>query len=177
MNTLHAPWRLPYIQSLETKDRGPTCGCFLCDAAATPITDLEMSRKRLVLWKSNHCVCVINRYPYTSGHVMVAPLAHRSDLEDLTSEELTDLGAQTVRATKLIRRAFSPQGFNIGINLGKAAGAGLPAHLHQHVIARWAGDANFISVVGDTRIVPHAMEQLWDELRGLAEKSAADERR
>jgi ATP adenylyltransferase len=170
MNTLHAPWRLPYIQSLEAKDRGATCGCFLCDAAATAADDLVLSRKRLLLWKSVHSICVINRYPYTSGHVMVAPIKHKALLEDLSPDELADLGTQTVRATKLLRRAFSPQGFNIGINLGQAAGAGLPAHLHQHIIARWAGDSNFISVVGDTRIVPHSMETLWDELRGLSDQ-------
>lgn len=176
MNTLHAPWRLPYIQSLEAKDRGPTCGCFLCDAANTPADDLVLGRKRLLLWKSEHCGCVINRYPYTSGHVMVAPLNHKSEISDLTPDELADLGIQTVRAVELIRRAFSPQGFNIGMNLGKAAGAGLPTHLHQHIIARWAGDSNFISVVGQTRVVPHSMEGLWDELRGRVKESAADER-
>ena len=167
MNTLHAPWRLEYIRSLEAKSAGPTCGCFLCDAAATPADDLALRRKRLVLWESEHCVCVINRYPYTSGHLMVAPRAHRAELEDLTAPELADLGTQTVRAIALIRRAMNPQGFNIGINLGKAAGAGLPGHLHQHIIARWAGDTNFISVVGDVRIVPHTMEALWDELTAL----------
>lgn len=167
MNTLHAPWRLDYIRSLETKNDGPTCGCFLCDAAAVSVDDLAQSRKRLVLWKSAHSVCVINRYPYTSGHLMIAPLSHKAELADLSAEELADLGVQTVRATQLLRKAMSPQGFNIGINLGRAAGAGLPAHLHQHIIARWAGDVNFISVVGDTRVVPHAMEPLWDELRSL----------
>ena len=168
--TLHAPWRLDYIRSLETKSDGPTCGCFLCDAAATPIDDLALSRKRLLLWKSAHCACVINRYPYTSGHVMIAPLSHKAEMEDLSADELADLGVQTVRAVKVIRRAMSPQGFNIGINLGRAAGAGLPAHLHQHVIARWAGDVNFITVVGETRIVPHSMETLWDELRAIADE-------
>ena len=165
--TLHAPWRLEYIRSLEAKSSGPTSGCFLCDAAATPSDDRALSRQRLVLWKSDHCVCVINRYPYTSGHVMVAPRNHVSEISDLKSEELADLGVQTVRAVELLKRKFSPQGFNIGINQGKAAGAGLPAHLHQHIIARWAGDTNFITVVGETRIVPHTMEVLWDELSAL----------
>jgi ATP adenylyltransferase len=168
--TLDAPWRLDYIRSLETKNDGPTSGCFICDAAVTPPDDLALSRKRLLLWKSAHCVCIINRYPYTSGHVMVAPMKHKSEIEDLTAEEVADLGMQTIRAVKLLRRAFSPQGFNIGINQGHAAGAGLPAHLHQHVIARWAGDVNFITVVGETRIVPHAMETLWDELRARVDE-------
>jgi ATP adenylyltransferase len=166
MHTLHAPWRLEYIRSLETKDFGPTCGCFLCDARATDLSDRDLCRKRLVLWHSEHSVCVINRYPYTSGHLMIAPQAHKADLEDLSAEELCDLNLQTVRAVKLLRKAFKPQGFNIGINMGHAAGAGLPGHLHQHIIARWAGDTNFISVVGGLRIVPYDMQTLWEELAG-----------
>lgn len=172
-SALHAPWRLDYLRSLETPDTGgPSCGCFLCDAAATPAADRDVRKKRLVLWDTPHCVCVINRYPYTSGHLLVAPRAHKAELADFTDEELFDLNKQTVRAVELIRRLMNPQGFNVGINMGKVAGAGLPGHLHQHVIARWGGDVNFISVVGNVRIVPHANDVLWDELTALLEGGA-----
>ena len=155
---LHAPWRMDYIRSL---DKGPAT-CFICEAlgAATP----EERKGRLVLWDSAHSIVIINRFPYTNGHLLVAPRAHKADLEELTADEHLDLAVQTAAAVKLLKTAISPQGFNIGINLGRCAGAGLPGHLHQHVVPRWNGDTNFMSVVGEIRIVPQAMSQLYDEL-------------
>jgi ATP adenylyltransferase len=124
-------------------------------------------RRRLVLWRSAFCICVINRYPYTNGHLMVAPRRHESDLDALSTEEAADLHEQTTRAIKLLRAKLRPQGFNVGINLGSAAGAGVPGHLHRHIVPRWAGDVNFMAVVGEVRIVPQALEQLYDELRPI----------
>ena len=162
---LHAPWRMEYIRSLEkTPDQGD---CFLCAAAAS---DGPERAQRLVLWTTQHSVVCINKFPYTNGHLLIAPRAHRPELEGLSDEESVDLHRQTLKAVKLLKRALSPQGFNIGINLGRCAGAGLPGHLHQHVVPPWAGDTNFISVVGEVRVVPQAMSQLHDELvRALAE--------
>jgi ATP adenylyltransferase len=151
---------MDYIRTLEKHDSGP---CFLCEAAAESLSDAER-RQRLVLWTSPHCVVVINRFPYTNGHLLVSPKAHKADLEELTEDEAADLQRQTAEAIKLLKRAISPQGFNIGINLGRCAGAGVPGHLHQHVVPRWAGDTNFMSVVGEVRVVPQAMSQLYDEL-------------
>jgi ATP adenylyltransferase len=159
---LHAPWRMDYIRSLEGKTESKT-GCFLCDAVATSENAAERMA-RLVLWTSDHSIVLINKFPYTSGHLLVAPKSHKAELETLTDDELCDLQRQTARAVRLLKRVMNPQAFNIGINLGRAAGAGLPGHLHQHVVSRWAGDTNFISVVGDVRIIPHAMEALWEEL-------------
>lgn len=158
MQSLHAPWRMEYIRSLDQ----PETGCFLCEAAAADSDALR--RQRLLLWDSAHCLVVINKYPYTNGHLLIAPKAHLAELEHLPEEVATDLQRQTTEAVKLLKRAMSPQGFNIGINLGRCAGAGLPGHLHQHVVPRWAGDTNFISVVGDVRIVPQATGQLYQEL-------------
>src|SRR5690606_21222717 len=110
-------------------------------------------RERLVLWQSDHCLVLINRYPYTNGHLLVAPKAHVAELEDLDEPQMLDLGRQTVAAVALLRRAMSPQGFNIGINLGRCAGAGVPGHLHQHIVPRWAGDTNFMGVVAEVRVV------------------------
>jgi ATP adenylyltransferase len=165
MNSLHAPWRMDYIRSLQgqgTPGAKPD-ECFLCLAHAATETP-ELPRTRLVLWSSAHCVVVMNKFPYTNGHLLVAPRQHKADPDELTSAELLDLQVQTVEAVKLLRRAMSPQGFNIGINLGRCAGAGLPGHLHQHVVPRWNGDVNFMAVVGEVRIVPQAIEQLYDEL-------------
>lgn len=162
---LHAPWRMDYIRSLAKSDEG----CFICEAAAG--ASPQEQRERLVLWMTEHSIVVINRYPYTNGHLLVAPRSHKAELDDLTPEELLDLQAQTVRAVRLLRRAVSAQGFNIGINLGRCAGAGLPGHIHQHVVPRWAGDTNFMHVVGDTQVVPQAVQQLWEELRAAVETS------
>jgi ATP adenylyltransferase len=150
---------MDYIKSMDTP---PDEGCFIC--AAAKATSPEERKSRLVLWSTDHSIILINRYPYTNGHLLIAPKSHKPELEDLTPEEQADLTRQTIEATKLLKRAQSPQGFNIGINLGRCAGAGLPGHLHQHVVPRWNGDTNFMSVVGEIRVVPQAMSQLYDEL-------------
>jgi len=156
---LQAPWRMDYIRSLEKPDPSE---CFLCAAAAA--TDRKELRDRLVLWTSTHCVVLINRYPYTNGHLLIAPKAHLADIEQLPEDVAADVMRQTTRAVELLKKAISPQGFNIGINLGRVAGAGVPGHIHQHVVPRWGGDTNFMSVVGEVRVVPQAMSQLYDEL-------------
>ena len=161
-NVLHAPWRMDYIRTLDKPAAAGDGRCFLCDAAASQNADQR--RDRLVLWITPYSVVLINRYPYTNGHLMVAPLSHDPDLELLTPEQMNDMQVQTSHAVRLLKRAVSAQGFNIGINLGRCAGAGVPGHIHQHVVPRWAGDTNFISVVGETRIVPQAISQLYDEL-------------
>lgn len=156
---IHAPWRMEYIRSLEKPDGD---ACFLC-AAANADSD-EERYKRLVLWTTDYSIVLINRYPYTNGHLLVAPKFHKAELEQLSEPEMLDLQVQTNEAILLLKRALSPQGFNIGINLGRCAGAGLPGHLHQHIVPRWAGDTNFMSVVGEIRIVPQAVSQLYEEL-------------
>ena len=156
---LYAPWRIDYIRSLDKPDAGE---CFLC-AAARAQSDAER-RERLVLWHTQYSIVLINRYPYTNGHLLVAPIAHLAELDELSDGAAIDLHRQAARAIQLLRRAISPQGFNIGINLGRCAGAGLPGHVHQHIVPRWAGDTNFMSVVGEVRVVPQAMSQLYEEL-------------
>jgi ATP adenylyltransferase len=151
---------MDYIQSLD-KSGGDRC--FLCHAAEAG-DDKQKQREALVLWTSRHCIVVINRYPYAHGHLLIAPKAHQSDLVALSEEEGIDLHRQTVAAIELLRKAVSAQGFNIGINLGRVAGAGVPGHVHQHLVPRWAGDANFISVVGEVRVVPQAISQLYEAL-------------
>ena len=166
---LHAPWRIDYIRSLSKPDDST---CFLCDAGLA--ADAQTRKDRLVLWQTPHSVVLMNRYPYTNGHLLVCPLAHKGELGELKLEELLDLQVQTVSAIALLKRAMSPQGFNIGINLGRCAGAGVPGHIHQHIVPRWAGDTSFMSVVGDVRIIPQATEQLYGELLRLLNESAPD---
>ncbi|HTW95177.1 MAG TPA: HIT domain-containing protein [Tepidisphaeraceae bacterium] len=158
---LYAPWRLDYIKGLDKSAAG---GCFLCAAAAAAAGSPEQKKAALLVWASEHCVVVVNRYPYANGHLLVAPKTHKSELEELSDAEGLDLHRQTTAAVSLLRRAVSAQGFNLGCNLGRVAGAGLPGHFHHHVVPRWNGDINFMSVVGDVRVVPQAMNQLYDEL-------------
>ena len=156
---LHAPWRMDYIRSLEKPDGDK---CFIC--LANNASTIEEKKQRLVLWSTEQSITILNRYPYTNGHLMVCPKSHKAEMDQLTDAELLDMQQQTVIAVKLLKKCVSAQGFNIGINIGRIAGAGLPGHVHQHVVPRWGGDTNFISVVGEVRVVPQAMSQLYDEL-------------
>ena len=158
---LFAPWRMAYIRGLD-KPAPATGDCFLCDAA-TAANEAEF-RARLVLWVTAHSVVLLNAYPYTNGHLLIAPRAHKAELEELGEAEQLDLQVQTTRAVQLLKRAISPQGFNLGMNLGRMAGAGLPNHLHQHAVPRWGGDTNFMSVVGEVRVVPEALSRMYEEL-------------
>ena len=166
--TLFAPWRIDYIKGLSKPDKpagaagAAADACFLCEAGAA--ADAERRRQCLMLWATEHCVVLINRYPYTNGHLLVAPRAHKADPEELTEPERLDLMNQTAEAVRLLRRAVSAQGFNVGMNLGRVAGAGVPGHLHQHVVPRWGGDVNYMHVIGEVRVVPQAMSQLYEEL-------------
>ena len=157
--SLHAPWRIEYLRSLDKTDTGE---CFMCQAALA--TSDDQRRQLLVLWASDKNMVMLNKFPYVNGHLLIAPKSHLADLEQLDETTLLDLQVQTTEAIKLLKRALSPQGFNIGINLGRCAGAGVPGHIHQHIVPRWAGDTNFISVVGNVRIIPQATERLYDEL-------------
>ena len=139
-------------------------------ARPPPPTILSGNANLLVLWRTDHSIVLLNRFPYANGHLLIAPRAHQCELEDLTEAEHLDLAVQTARAIRLLKRTVSAQGFNLGINLGTAAGAGLPGHVHQHLVPRWAGDTNFMSVVGETRVVPEALSQMYDELTKLAEE-------
>jgi ATP adenylyltransferase len=170
VSALNAPWRMEYIRSLgQEKNDGK---CFLCEAASLALPDdTELRRDRLVLWQTQWSVVVLNRYPYANGHLLVAPRQHKADLTDLTTEESTDLILQTARAVKLLRQAVSAQGFNIGINLGRVAGAGVPGHLHQHVVPRWNGDINFMHASGEVSVVPQANSQLYSEMTRLLAES------
>lgn len=158
--SLQAPWRIDYIRSL-TPQAGKTDGCFMCDAATAP---KERWAELLVLWRTDLTLVMLNRFPYANGHVLIAPLAHVPEWEELSPEQVADIGVQTQKVLKLLRKTVSAQGFNVGMNLGRCAGAGVPGHLHQHAVPRWGGDVNFMSVVGEVRVIPQALGQLYQEM-------------
>ena len=154
---LWAPWRMEYIRTLAEENKA---GCFLCRYRDEGGQDAANH----VVWRTALSLVVMNRFPYTNGHLLVAPLADKSDLIDLTDNEMNDLWRQTRDAKRLLERALSPQGFNIGINFGLCAGAGLPGHVHVHIVPRWTGDTNFMAVFGDIRVMPESLDRTYESL-------------
>ncbi|HOA75185.1 MAG TPA: HIT domain-containing protein [Phycisphaerae bacterium] len=154
---LWAPWRLEYVKSLSGESSD---GCFLCRYAETP----EKDRDNLVIWRTDRCFALFNRFPYANGHLLIAPLAHRPELHDLDEPTLHELICLTRDAQRLVRAATGCHGSNVGMNFGKCAGAGLPGHLHMHVVPRWEGDINFMSVLSDTRVIPQSFEALREAM-------------
>jgi ATP adenylyltransferase len=161
---LWAPWRLAYItgEAAPDPDEPPPGTCFLCHYLAGPV---ESDPRRLILERGPLTVSILNRYPYNNGHVLVAPRAHKPDLGDLTSDELMECQSALVRLTRALKTAFQAQGFNVGLNLGSVAGAGLPGHLHWHIVPRWAGDTNFMPVTAGIRVLPQSLEASCELLR------------
>jgi ATP adenylyltransferase len=169
LETLWAPWRLGYVQG---HDKGvvvePTAwrpgadtGCFLCRAAAAESAD---DRALGVLERTSRGIVVINRFPYSNGHLLVAPLDHKASLAVLDDDHLLDLQHGLVRWCRIIEGCMQAQGFNVGVNVGAVAGAGLPGHLHWHVVPRWTGDVNFMPTVAGARVLPQALDSLWEQL-------------
>lgn len=154
-----APWRLSYI--VTTKDEAPQ-GCFLCRIAADPESDAE----NLIVARGRRTLTVLNRFPYNNGHLLVAPLAHKANLEDLDDDELLEGMRALQKMARLIRERMSAEGFNIGVNLGRIAGAGVPGHLHWHLVPRWNGDTNFMPVLADVNVIPQSLAALRELLAG-----------
>jgi ATP adenylyltransferase len=160
MKQLWTPWRMAYLTQ-QTKPEG----CVFCNKL------LANDDQEHVLARGNHCYVTLNLYPYNNGHLMIVPNAHVARLDELDDKSLSELIALTRDSISVLEAAYKPQGFNIGINLGSAAGAGIAEHLHQHVVPRWSGDTNFLSVVGETRTIPEMvgesytkLKKLWDEI-------------
>ncbi|MBW3543490.1 MAG: HIT domain-containing protein [Planctomycetes bacterium] len=161
---LWAPWRLDYIagdaeQSAEKRESTDQ-GCFLCR-----YRDDDRDAANYLVSRSDHSLVVLNRYPYNNGHLLVAPRAHKAELADLGDDELLDGLRQVRRMVEVLRRVLRADGFNVGLNLGHIAGAGLPGHLHWHIVPRWNGDTNFMPVLAQTKVIPQSLESLYDLLR------------
>ena len=165
MNHLFTPWRMSYIKSNKTQN-----GCVFCNAQAE-----DDSAENLIVFREKRAFVILNRFPYTSGHVMVLPYDHQSTLEALDPETRAEMMELTTRATGILTEIYHPQGFNVGINLGEAAGAGIEAHIHIHIVPRWVGDVNFMTSVGQTRVLPEALEETWRKVKiAWEEKTSRD---
>lgn len=155
MDRIWAPWRMEFI--LNEKP----AGCIFCLGERK---DEETERNRLILRRDRHTSIMMNRYPYSCGHLLVSPLRHIASMENLLPEEMLELFENVRLCCTVMQGILSPQGFNIGINLGKAAGAGVDDHLHIHVVPRWVGDTNFMTLVADVRVMPESLAAAYDKL-------------
>jgi ATP adenylyltransferase len=158
MDYLWTPWRYAYVSGAER-----ATSCVFCEAPKK--TDQEA----LIVYRGQHCYIILNAYPYTNGHVMVVPYAHLDELQKLPVDAANEMMALTQRMEDVLRSLYHPDGLNLGMNIGKAAGAGVAEHIHMHVLPRWVADANFVSVIGETRVMPEALEVTWTRIRGELE--------
>ncbi len=155
---LWAPWRLAYVAAAKPPaDDDP---CFICQGLSE-----QDDRRHLIVCRTGSSVVVLNRFPYNNGHLLVAPRAHKGQLAELGAEEILDTQDTLRRMVALLDELMHPDGYNIGLNLGRAAGAGLPGHLHWHIVPRWHGDTNFMPVLADAKVIVQSLEALWDLLR------------
>ncbi len=162
MERLWAPWRMAYIEVTQPE------GCVFCMRPAS-----ADEREGLLLYRGRHCFVLMNLFPYNNGHLMVAPYRHTADLPNLTPEEQAELMALTGHCVRVLTEAFRPDGFNVGMNLGRTAGAGIADHLHMHVVPRWNGDTNFMPVLGETKVLPDALFGSYDRLKAVFERLPA----
>jgi ATP adenylyltransferase len=152
VKNLWTPWRGEYVLGEKPS------GCPLCIKAQEPV---ENDRENYILYRGATCYVMLNLFPYTNGHLMIAPYRHEASLERLDDKALHEMMALTRASVATLTRALSPAGFNIGMNLGKVAGAGIDDHLHMHVVPRWLGDANYMSVLAETRMIPEALDKTY----------------
>jgi len=164
MERLWSPWRLAYVSGLTS-----TSGCIFCDANGP---DADPAREALVLVRGRHSFVILNLFPYNNGHLMVAPNRHIASLGAANADELSEMMRFTRDAEAALTEAYRPEGINVGINLGRPAGAGIADHIHIHAVPRWTGDTNFMSVVGETRVLPEDIHQTARRLRPIFERLA-----
>ena len=157
MDRIWAPWRMSYLVGTQSEE-----GCLFCRVIAAPEAS---DRANLILWRKPAAFVMLNRYPYAAGHLMVAPVAHAASPDALSVPDRAALADLLTDALARLRDAVGPDGMNLGMNLGRAGGAGIADHCHWHVVPRFLGDSNFIAVVADTRVVPEALEATWDRLK------------
>ena len=155
MNHLWSPWRMEYIENSNKVD-----GCVFC-----MMQELQDGPENLIALRGEHSFVILNRYPYTSGHLMVVPFEHKPNLEELDPETRAEMMELTSRCMSMLRKIYNPQAFNMGANIGEAAGAGIKEHVHIHIVPRWAGDTNFMSAVGDVCVLPESLESTWQRVK------------
>ncbi len=165
MKVLWAPWRMDYILG---EDKAP--GCIFCPQPGEDV------KERLILFSGRLTRVMMNKYPYINGHLLISPLRHLPELQDLTGEELLDLQCKLRDAIAILREVMRPDGFNVGLNLGVVAGAGMESHLHYHLVPRWQGDTNFIPVFAEVRVIPEHFRQTYERLAPHFQKLADEEK-
>ncbi len=153
MKRIFAPWRYKYISDLNAE------GCIFCNAQSS-----KDDRKSGVLFRGKFAFVIMNKYPYNNGHIMIAPYNHTGDFGELSEEEMLEMSTLMQKWQKVIKKAMKPEGFNIGMNLGRIAGAGFEKHLHYHLVPRWSGDTNFMPIIGQTKVVPMSVDDAYDLL-------------
>ena len=157
MDFLWTPWRYAYVTAAQK-----ISGCIFCE-----LPKLGDDAKARIVHRGEHCYVVLNTYPYTPGHVMVVPYEHLDELQKLPTPAANEMIEFTQKMERALRQLYSPDGINVGMNIGKAAGAGVAGHIHMHVLPRWVADANFVSVVGETRILPETLEMTYQRIKGV----------
>ena len=159
MDYLWTPWRYAYVTGV-VKEKGNESSCIFCDAPK------QSDQEARIVHRGQHCYVILNTFPYTNGHVMVVPYAHLNQLDKLPADAAHEMMDLTQRMETVLRSLYNPDGINIGMNIGRAAGAGVAGHIHMHVLPRWVADANFLSVVGETRVLPETLDVTWERIRG-----------
>jgi len=154
MKVLWAPWRMGYILSDQKEE-----GCIFCLGK-----DRKKDEERLILYAGSLTMAMMNRFPYNNGHVLVAPVKHASSFEYLNDEEALDLMRLVQKSIQVLKEVMNPEGFNVGVNIGRVAGAGLEEHMHFHIVPRWNGDTNFMTVLGDVRVIPEHIKETYSKL-------------
>jgi ATP adenylyltransferase len=162
MERIWAPWRMEYIRQLKHDGAEAERGCIFC---WKPREEPARDEANLIVARRPACFVIMNRYPYNNSHLMVVPYRHLSDFRELDERELLDCQRALQDALRVMERALAPQGWNIGLNLGKAAGAGIDQHLHWHVVPRWVGDTNFFPILGETKVISESLEESWRRMR------------
>lgn len=162
MDYLWTPWRYAYITSAAKNDGKPD-GCVFCELPKLPDEEAK------IVYRGQHCFVILNSFPYTSGHVMVVPFAHLDELQKLPEIAAQEMMALSQKMEGVLRQVYTPDGINLGMNIGRAAGAGIAGHVHMHVLPRWVGDTNFMTVTGESRVLPEALEETWKRIRRALE--------
>jgi ATP adenylyltransferase len=161
MDYLWTPWRYAFITSA-----GQASGCIFCD-----LPKLGDDRKARIVFRGKNCYIVLNAYPYTNGHVMVVPFTHLDELQKLPSDTAHEMIDLSQKMEHVLRQLYKPDGLNVGMNIGKAAGAGIAGHVHMHALPRWVADSNFVATVGETRVLPETLETTYERIRGALESA------
>jgi len=160
LEIIWAPWRLSYVkEASKGKNRD---GCFICRAYNSPP---EEDAENLLLYRGERALVILNRYPYNTGHLMVCPVRHTGDFLSLLPEEMAEIDELLKRSIKVLKRVYNPDGFNVGLNLGKVSGGSVDTHIHYHVVPRWQGDTNFMPVTGGVKVIPQSLDETYRLLK------------